>query len=102
MSGRLEGKVTIVTGGTSGIGRTAAVLFAREGAKVVISGRNIEEGQKTLEMVKDAGGEGIFVKTDVALAAEVKAMVERTVKTYGRLDCAFNNAGRGPAYYPLS
>jgi NAD(P)-dependent dehydrogenase (short-subunit alcohol dehydrogenase family) len=102
MAGRLQGKVTIVTGGTYGIGRTAAVIFAREGAKVAISGRNLEEGQKTLNLIKKAGGEGIFIKTDIGIAAEVKAMVDRTVKEFGRLDCAFNNAGLGPVYYPLA
>jgi NAD(P)-dependent dehydrogenase (short-subunit alcohol dehydrogenase family) len=87
------GKVAIVTGGSAGIGRAAAVAFAREGAKVVVASRRIKEGEETVQLVKKAGSDGFFIKTDVAKAADVKAMVEKTVATYGRLDYAFNNAG---------
>lgn len=87
------GKVVIITGGTSGIGREAAVLFASHGAKVVVSGRREKEGAETMDLVRKAGGDGIFVKMDVAKSAEVQAMVNKTVATYGKLDCAFNNAG---------
>jgi NAD(P)-dependent dehydrogenase (short-subunit alcohol dehydrogenase family) len=69
------------------------VIFAAEGAKVVVAGRREEEGKKTLEMIAAAGGEGIFVKTDVSKAADVKALVQKTVDKFGRLDVAFNNAG---------
>jgi NAD(P)-dependent dehydrogenase (short-subunit alcohol dehydrogenase family) len=102
MTERLEGKVTLITGGTSGIGRVAAVVFAKEGAKIAVSGRNSDEGEKTVAMVKEAGGECIFIKTDVSKTEEVQNMVNLTVQTYGRLDCAFNNAGVGPLYAPLA
>ena len=88
-----EGKVALITGGTSGIGRVTAVAFAREGAKVVVSGRREKEDHETVDMVRKAGGEALFVKTDVAREPDVRAMVEKTVATYGRLDYAFNNAG---------
>ncbi len=68
-------------------------MFAREGATVVITGRREREGQETVDIIKKAGGEAIFVKTDVAKEQDVKAMVEKTVATYGHLDYAFNNAG---------
>jgi NAD(P)-dependent dehydrogenase (short-subunit alcohol dehydrogenase family) len=86
-------KVALITGGTSGIGRATAVAFAREGAKVVVTGRREREGQETVDLIKKAGGQAIFLKTDVAEEADVKAMVEKTVATYGHLDYAFNNAG---------
>jgi NAD(P)-dependent dehydrogenase (short-subunit alcohol dehydrogenase family) len=87
------GKVAIVTGGSSGIGRATAIGFAREGAKVVVASRRIKEGEETVQLVKKAGSDGFFIKTDVAKTADVRAMVEKTVATYGRLDYAFNNAG---------
>ena len=89
----LQGKVGIVTGGTSGIGRDAAILFAKAGAKVVVAGRRETEGKDTVAVIRSAGGEGIFVKTDVSRAADVRALVEKTVAEFGRLDLAFNNAG---------
>ncbi|MGA7381413.1 MAG: SDR family oxidoreductase [Terriglobales bacterium] len=93
MANELSGKVAIVTGGTSGIGRDTSILFAKAGAKVVVAGRRESEGKQTLEMVRAAGGEGLFVKTDVSQAAQVEALVEHTVQKFGRLDVAFNNAG---------
>lgn len=87
------GKVAIVTGGSAGIGRATAVAFAREGAKVVVASRRMKEGDETVQLVRQAGSDGFFIKTDVAKAADVRAMVEKTVATYGRLDYAFNNAG---------
>lgn len=93
MAGRVDGKTALVTGGGSGIGQAAAQIFAREGAKVVVADVLVEGGEETVKRIKTGGGEAIFVRTDVAQAAEVEAMVKRTVDTYGRLDCAFNNAG---------
>jgi NAD(P)-dependent dehydrogenase (short-subunit alcohol dehydrogenase family) len=93
MTAELRGKVGIVTGGTSGIGRDAAVLFAKAGVKVVVAGRREVEGKETIDLVRAAGGDGLFVKTDVAIAAEVQALVRKTVEKFGRLDIAFNNAG---------
>ncbi len=87
------GKVAIVTGGSAGIGRATAVAFAREGAKVVVASRRVKEGEETVQLIREAGSDGFFIKTDVAKASDVKTMVEKTVATYGRLDCAFNNAG---------
>jgi NAD(P)-dependent dehydrogenase (short-subunit alcohol dehydrogenase family) len=88
-----QNKVAIVTGGTSGIGRAAAVAYAREGARVVVAGRRAAEGEETMRLLGAQGGEGFFVKTDVSKAAQVKELVERTLQKFGRLDIAFNNAG---------
>lgn len=88
-----DGKVALVTGGTSGIGRETAVLFARKGARVVVAGRRENEGMATVDLIHGAGGEGIFVQTDVSQAFDVKRMVEKTVDVFGGLDYAFNNAG---------
>ena len=88
-----QGKVAIVTGGTSGIGRAAAVAYAREGARVVVAGRRAAEGEETVRLIRAQGGDGIFVSTDVSKAAQVKQLVEQTMQKFGRLDFAFNNAG---------
>ena len=93
MAGLTEGKVVLVTGAGSGIGRATALVFAREGAKVVVSDIVVEGGQETVQQIEAAGGEAIFVKADVSQAADVETLVAKTVETYGRLDCAFNNAG---------
>ncbi len=93
MALRLEDKVALVTGGGSGIGRATALVFAREGAKVVVADVLTEGGEETVQRIKEAGGKAIFVKTDVSKAAEVVALVDSAVSTYGRLDYAFNNAG---------
>jgi NAD(P)-dependent dehydrogenase (short-subunit alcohol dehydrogenase family) len=89
------GKVALVTGGSSGIGRAAAVKFGERGAKVVVAARREKEGNETMEMIKKAGGEAIFVQTDVRVASQVENMVQQTIKKYGHLDIAFNNAGVG-------
>ena len=86
-------KVAIVTGGSSGIGRATAVALAKEGVKVTVAARRAKEGEETVRLVKEAESEGIFMKTDVANEDDVRSMVDKTVKTYGRLDYAFNNAG---------
>ncbi len=88
-----EGKTVIVTGGSSGIGRAAAIAFGGEGARVVIADVQPEEAENTLRSVRKAGGQGIFVRTDVTKSAEVEAMVLKTIETYGQLHCAVNNAG---------
>jgi NAD(P)-dependent dehydrogenase (short-subunit alcohol dehydrogenase family) len=93
MAGVVAGKVALVTGASSGIGRATALAFAREGAKVVVADVTVEGGEETVAQVKKAGGEAIFVKTDVSKAVEVEALVAKAVATYGRLDCAHNNAG---------
>jgi NAD(P)-dependent dehydrogenase (short-subunit alcohol dehydrogenase family) len=88
-----EGKVVLVTGGNAGIGKATALAFAQAGAQVVIAARRVDEGMQTVEEIRQAGGEAFFVRTDVSQAAEVEALVHTTVARYGRLDCAFNNAG---------
>ena len=91
----MKDKVTIITGAASGIGEAAALLFAKEGAKVVVSDINAEAGEEVVRRIQKAGGTAAFFKTDVASAAENKALVDFAVKTYGRLDTAVNNAGIG-------
>jgi NAD(P)-dependent dehydrogenase (short-subunit alcohol dehydrogenase family) len=86
-------KVALVTGGTSGIGRSAAIAFAQAGAKVVVAGRRQAEGEETVQAIRSHSGEAIFVTTDVAKAADVQTLVEKVIAQYGRLDIAFNNAG---------
>lgn len=93
--GMLDGKVAIVTGGGSGIGRAVAIAFAREGARVAFCGRRKDAGQETLEMIRSVGGEAMFVQADVAQSADVQRLISATVARYGRLDAAFNNAGVG-------
>jgi NAD(P)-dependent dehydrogenase (short-subunit alcohol dehydrogenase family) len=93
MSGTLEGKVALVTGAGSGIGRVAAQAFAREGAVVAMTDVVAEGGQETLRLIEEAGGKGMFVQGDVSVAADVQAIVRAVEEQHGRLDCAFNNAG---------
>ena len=94
------GKVALVTGGSSGIGRATALLFAQHGAKVVI-GDIDPAGGKTAAAIKQDGGEALFVQTDVRDASQVQNLIETAVKTYGGLHCAFNNAGVLPPTIPL-
>jgi NAD(P)-dependent dehydrogenase (short-subunit alcohol dehydrogenase family) len=91
--GLVSGKVAVVTGSGAGIGRAAALKFAEEGAKVVVSDLDSGGGNETVALVKRVGGDAVFVKADVAKAAEVEALIARVVDTFGQLDCACNNAG---------
>lgn len=95
------GKVVLVTGGSTGIGRATALAFARQGARVVI-GDLSDEADETIELIQGEGGEGLFVRTDVSQADQVEALVNRTVETFGGLHCAFNNAGILPPTLPLA
>lgn len=93
MSGSLEGRVALVTGGASGIGRASARALARAGATVVIADIDVDGGEQSTELITADGGDTSFVQADVTRAGEVEAMVAHAVETYGRLDCALNNAG---------
>ena len=93
MAGRLEGKVALITGGGSGMGRSAALSFTREGAKVVIADVADDGGNETVQLVTTAGGDATYVHCDVASARDIESAVAQAVAAYGRLDCAFNNAG---------
>ena len=88
-----KGKVALVTGAGTGIGRATALAFGAEGARMVLGNRNVEKGEETAALIRKAGGEAIFRRTDVRVAAEVEALVQAALDSYGRLDCAFNNAG---------
>jgi len=91
--GRLDNKVAIITGGASGIGRATAILFAKEGAKVVVADCNVQGGQETVRTIKESGGNAVFVKTEVSNAKDVKNMVKTAINTYGKLQILFNCAG---------
>jgi NAD(P)-dependent dehydrogenase (short-subunit alcohol dehydrogenase family) len=101
MASEMDGKVGLVTGGTSGIGRETALLFVKSGAKVVVAGRREAEGNETVEMIRSAGGEGLFVKADVSKALDVERLIQRVVEKFGRLDVAFNNAGIEGVWVPI-
>lgn len=96
MPEQFEDKVALVTGGNSGIGKSAAIMFAERGAKVVIAARRVEEGEKVVDEIRGKGGDAIFVKTDVGVESDIEAMVSKTIEAYGQLDYAFNNAGVFP------
>jgi NAD(P)-dependent dehydrogenase (short-subunit alcohol dehydrogenase family) len=101
MPGPLGGKVALVTGAASGIGRATALAFAQEGAKVVVSARSIDQGEETVACIRSSGGDATFVRADVTIASEVAGLVQTAVDTYGRLDCAHNNAGvSGTGFLP--
>lgn len=89
----MKDKVILITGGTSGIGKAAALRFGEAGAKVVLSGRREKEGVAVAAAIREKGGEATFIRADVAEEDELASLVERTVETYGKLDIAFNNAG---------
>jgi NAD(P)-dependent dehydrogenase (short-subunit alcohol dehydrogenase family) len=94
---RLKDKVALITGGTSGIGEATALLFSKEGAKVAITGRNQERGAAIVQQIKQHAGDALFIRADVSLAADCHHAVVETVRTFGRLDILFNNAG---VFYP--
>jgi len=98
---QFTGKVALITGGNAGIGRAAAIEFANQGAQVVVSARREKEGLDVITEIKASGGNAIFIKTDVSQEREVKAMVDQTLATFGRLDYAFNNAGIEQVLTPL-
>ena len=101
MSKQFESKIVLVTGGNAGIGQAIAIAFAKEGAQVVITGRRISEGNETVAMIKEAGGDAHFIQSDVSKTDEVKTMVEACITKYGGLDIAVNNAGvEGTAFVP--
>jgi NAD(P)-dependent dehydrogenase (short-subunit alcohol dehydrogenase family) len=97
----LESKVALVTGGTSGIGKATAIALGAAGAKVVFSGRREAEGEDTAKLIEQSGAECLFVRSDVSNEADVKALIQKTVESYGRLDYAFNNAGIESLAKPL-
>lgn len=102
MTRRFEGKVALITGGGSGMGRATALRFASEGASVVVADISEPGGQETVDRIHAAGGVGQFVATDVTQASEVSMLIEHTIASYGRIDCAFNNAGiTNPVTAPL-
>jgi NAD(P)-dependent dehydrogenase (short-subunit alcohol dehydrogenase family) len=101
MTKELEGKVGLVTGGTSGIGQETAVLFGRVGAKVVVAGRRETEGDETVKLIRAEGGDALFVKADVSKASEVETLIQKAVEKFGRLDIAFNNAGVEGVWVPI-
>jgi len=101
MTAELQNKVALITGGTTGIGRDTAILFAKNRAKVVISGRRETEGNQAIALVRAAGGDGLFVKSDVSKPADVQSLIAKTVEKFGRLDIAFNNAGIEGQWKPI-
>lgn len=100
-TGRLAGKVAIITGATSGIGEATARLFARAGAQVVLAGRTTDKGEAITKEIVAAGGDATFIRADVSKDADVGALVAGTVERYGGVDCLFNNAG-APAFATLA
>jgi NAD(P)-dependent dehydrogenase (short-subunit alcohol dehydrogenase family) len=97
-----QGKVALITGGSSGMGRAAAIAFAKAGANVVIAARRVQEGSETVRLIKDVGGEATFIQTNVSRSEEVAALIDQTIDTYGQLDCAFNNAGTEGKFAPIT
>ena len=92
-SGRLAGKIAIITGSTSGIGRASAELFAWEGAKVVVVGRRAERGEMVVANIKNRGGEAVYIQADMSVEADMENVINTAIATYGRIDILFNNAG---------
>ena len=102
MTSQFTGKVALVTGGSTGMGRAAALAFAREGANIVVADTNIQDGEETARRIKGTGIEALFVPTDVSQATAVETLINTTIATYGRLDYAFNNAGINEEHGPLT
>ncbi len=102
MDGIFKNKVALVTGAASGIGLATAMAFIREGAKVVLADVTVDAGESAARKVRENGGDAVFVRADVSNAAEVEALVRKTVDTYGRLDCAVNNAGIEGIFAPTA
>src|SRR5215469_2998101 len=100
-NGDLQGKVALITGGTSGIGRDTAILFAQQGARVVVTGRRQAEGEETAKLARAAGGDAVFLQGDVSKTADVRMFVAKTVEKFARLDLAFNNAGIEGKWIPI-
>jgi NAD(P)-dependent dehydrogenase (short-subunit alcohol dehydrogenase family) len=101
MAARFEGKVAIVTGAAGGIGRAACLGFAEEGARVLAADMDVGEGERTVALVREAGGQAVFRQTDVSKNDDCRAMVEAAMTAYGQLDVAFNNAGVGGSGFAL-
>ena len=101
MSGKLDGKVSIVTGGSSGIGRGTSLLFGAEGSKVIVADVDVQEGEKTVALIGEFGGDAVFIHTDVSQSAQVRGMVQGTLDHYGKLDLLINVAGRQAETPPL-
>lgn len=102
MAGRLEGKIAVVTGGNSGIGRATAELFCKEGAKVVIAGRRQENNLKAVAEISAMGGEISAVEADVATADDCRRIIDAAIEKYGRIDVLVNNAGMGDRHMPIN
>jgi len=102
MSGMMEGKVAMVTGAGSGIGRGIALAFAKEGAKVAVADKVLETAKETVQMIKETSGEAIVIQCDVTSETDVQAMVNTSVEIFGRIDCAVNNAGIEAMPIPLA
>ena len=102
MTNQFEGKVALVTGAASGIGRASALAFARDGAKAVVADILAEGGEETVRIIKETGGDALFLRADVSKAAEVETLIQKIVETYGRLDYAHNNAGIAGADAPTA
>jgi NAD(P)-dependent dehydrogenase (short-subunit alcohol dehydrogenase family) len=100
--GALQDKIALVTGAASGLGRACARIFAREGARVVVVDVQRQNGEETVRLIKEAGGDAAFVEADVSSSSAVQGMVQATLDTYGGLDCAINNAGLDVGWYPLA
>ena len=103
MNQLLSGKVAVITGASSGIGRAAALALAAEGARVALGARRLAEGEETARLVREAGGEAVFVVTDVRRSDQVQRLIQTAVERWGKLDCAFNNAGiEGDTFIPTA
>jgi NAD(P)-dependent dehydrogenase (short-subunit alcohol dehydrogenase family) len=99
---QMQNKVALITGGSSGIGRAAALLFAKQGAKIIVAARRTAQGKDLVEQIQQFGGEASFIQTDVSKSSEIEALIQHSVDRYGRLDYAFNNAGTEGVFAPIT